>query len=90
MFDLNPIEVLKKREVKTTPPHFKKVKISDSDFFDGNLKKWIMTKLKGRYFITRLPTIESDGKLRTSTFIGIEEEKEMTYFLLACPFLRRN
>lgn len=90
MFDLNPIEVLKKREVKITPPHFKKVKIADSDFFDGNLKKWIKTKLKGRYYIARVPNIDTDGKLRSSNFIGIEEEKEMTYFLLACPYLRRN
>lgn len=90
MFDLNPIDVLKKREVANTPPHFKKVKISDSDFFDGNIKKWIKNKLKGRYFVTRMPAIDSDGKLRSSNFIGIEDEKEMTYFLLACPYLRRN
>jgi len=90
MFDLNPIDVLKKREIKTAPLHFKKIKVSDSDLFDGNVKKWIQDKLKGRFYIAKLPDIDKDEKLRSSVFIGLEEEKEMTYFLLACPYLRRN
>lgn len=90
MFDLNPIEVLQKREVKNSPFHFKKVRISDTDFFDGNMKKWIRNKLKGRFFINKMPSIDQDGKLRSCMYIGFEEEKEMTYFLLACPYLRRN
>ena len=90
MFDLNPIDVLKKREVKIAPPHFKRIKLTDSEVFDGNIKKWIQDKLKGRYFITKIPNIEKDEKLRSSVFVGLEEEKEMTYFLLACPYLRRN
>lgn len=90
MFDLNPIEVLKKRELKNVAPHFKKIKITDSDFFEGNIKKWILNKLKGRFFILKVPNVDTDGKLRSSIFVGLEEEKEMTYFLLACPYLRRN
>jgi hypothetical protein len=90
MFDLNPIDVLQKREVKTAPLHFKKIRIQDSEFWDGNIKQWISRKLKGRYFVSKIPGIEQDGKLRSCLYIGFEEEKEMTYFLLACPYLRRN
>lgn len=90
MFDLNPIDVLKKRETKISHPHFKKIKISDSDFFDGKVRRWVENKLKGRYFFLKMPDVDSDGKLRSSLFLGLEEEKEMTYFLLACPYLRRN
>lgn len=90
MFNLNPLDVLKKREVKTSFPHFKKIKVNEFDLIDGNIETWIMNKLKGRYYILKVPNIDRDGKLKSSTFIGLEEEKEMTYFLLACPFLRRN
>jgi hypothetical protein len=38
MFNLNPIEVLKQREVKILPVHFSKSKISDSEFFEEILQ----------------------------------------------------
>lgn len=90
MFDLNPIDVLKQRELKTLPPHFSKIKISDADMFDGKIESWILTKLKGRYCILRTPAIDNDGNLKSSTFVGFEDQKELTYFMLACPHLRRN
>lgn len=89
MFDLNPIDVLKQRELKTLPPHFGKVKVSDFDLFDSNLENWIKTKLKGRFCIVRQPGIDTDNKLKPITFVGLEDQKELTYFMLACPYLRR-
>jgi hypothetical protein len=90
MFNLNPIEVLKQREVKILPVHFSKSKISDSEFFEGDIEHWIKTKLKGRYCIVRSPSLENDGKLKSTTFVAFEDQKELTYFMLACPYLRRN
>jgi len=89
MLDLNPTDVLKIREVQYAMPHFSKIKISDSERFDYNIKNWIKTKLTGRYFITSFPAV-SEGKLKVSTFVGFEEQRELTYFMLACPYLRRN
>lgn len=90
MFNLNPFDVLKQRELKTLPPHFAKIKIGDTDFFDGSILTWITTKLKGRYAVVRSPGIDKDGKLKSSTFVAFEDQKELTYFMLACPYLRRN
>jgi hypothetical protein len=90
MFDLNPIDVLKQREVKVMPPHFSKIKISDADFWEGEFSSWIQNKLKGRYCIVKIPSIDKDEKLRTATFVAFEEQKELTYFMLACPHLRRT
>jgi hypothetical protein len=90
MFDLNPIDVLKQREVSSLPPHFSKIKISDSEFFEGDISTWIKTKLKGRYCIIRSPAIDKDEKLKSATFVAFEEQKELTYFMLACPYLRRT
>jgi hypothetical protein len=89
MFDLNPIEVLKQRKLTTVPVHFKKIAVSDSEIWDG-LEEWVKKKLKGRYFISRQPSIDKSGNLRSTNFIGFEDQKELTYFMLACPLLRRN
>jgi hypothetical protein len=90
MLDLNPIDVLKQRKVKTLPPHFSKVTVSDTELFEGDIQSWIENKLKGRYCVLRSPSIDKDGKLKSATFVAFEEQKELTYFMLACPHLRRN
>jgi hypothetical protein len=89
MFDLNPIDVLKQRKLKTIPPHFSKIRVSEGEIFEG-LEDWVKIKLKGRYYLTKKPSIDSTGNLKSTFFIGFEDQKELTYFMLACPFLRRN
>ena len=89
MFELNPIDVLKQRKLSTIPPHFKKVKISEGDVFQG-LEDWVKVKLKGRYCIAKQPSIDSSGNLKSNLILGLEDSKELTYFMLACPYLRRN
>jgi len=89
MFELNPIDVLKQRKVTTISTQFKRVKISEIDLFEG-LEEWVRLKLKGRYYIAKQPSIDSSGNLKSNTYIGFEESKELTYFMLACPHLRRN
>ena len=89
MFDLNPIDVLKQRKLKTLPPHFSKVKILESELFEG-IEEWVQTKLKGRYCLVRYPAIDQDGNLKSNTFLGLEDQKELTYLMLACTYLRRN
>lgn len=89
MFDLNPIDVLKQRKLTTIPPHFTKMRISDAEVFEG-VEEWVRIKMKGRYYLTKQPGIDKNGNLRSSYFIGFEDQKELTYFMLACPHLRRN
>lgn len=90
MFDLNPIDVLHQRELKTLPPHFVKVKVSEGEVFDNSMRDWITAKLKNRFCIVRSPSVDSDGNLKSATFVGFEDQKELTYFMLACPNLRRT
>lgn len=89
MFDLNPIDVLKQRKLKTIPPHFSKMRISETEIFEG-LEDWVKIRLKGRYYIAKKPSIDNIGNLKSTFFIGFEDQKELTYFMLACPHLRRN
>ena len=93
MFDLNPLEVLNKRSLSHIPPHFAKLKVDDGNHFlsqNGNIETWVRTRLRGRNSISRLPSIDKDGHLKTATFVAFEDQKELTYFMLACPHLRRN
>jgi hypothetical protein len=91
MNELNPLDVLKQREVKTLPPHFTKCKLSDDILFlETDATNWTRSNLKGRFCVTSIPTINETGHLKLSTVIAFEDQKELTYFMLACPYLRRN
>jgi hypothetical protein len=90
MIDLNPLDVLKIRELNSLPPHFSKVRISSNENYDFKILDWIKSKLNGRYCITTYPSIDASNKFKTATFACFEEQKELTYFMLACPYLRRN
>jgi hypothetical protein len=92
MIDLNPLDVLKKRKLSVMPVHFKKTKLSTFSFeFDSDdLLNWITQRLVGRYCIATELYIDEKGQAKTATFLGFEDQKELTYFILACPYLRRN
>ena len=90
MLDLNLTDVLKTREVNSIMPHFSKTKISESERYDYNIVNWIKSRLVGRFYVASFPSIDENEKIRIATFVGFEEQKELTYFMLACPYLRRN
>lgn len=89
MLDINPIQLLRKREMSFLPAHFSTIKI-DRFILDENMEKWIKTRLKGRYCITQKPMISDDNKVKIFDIIGFEDQKELTFFMLACPFFRRT
>lgn len=90
MFNLNPLTVLGARTLSWIPPHFAKIPITMTAWdASENIKNWIEQKLVGRFSIVSSPQIENTtGKLKISTFVGFEDEKELTYFMLACPHIR--
>lgn len=90
MMELNTLDILKSRELKTLPPHFAKVRVSDSESYDRKITDWIRSKLSGRFCIVSHPSIDSNNRFKTVTIAGFEKQKELTYFMLACPYLRRN
>lgn len=90
MIDLNPLNIIKKRKLTSVPPNFLKVQINDFDLFDDDLENWIISRLRGRYSIVKLPFIDENGGLKLANFVGFEDHKEITYFTLACPYFRRK
>lgn len=90
MLKLNALEILGRREVDFFAPQFAKMKLSEADMLGTDLLNWIQSKLSGRFCLKRIPTINQDGKLKTAMHVGFEDHKELTYFMLACPHIRRN
>lgn len=89
MIDLNPLDVLKRRKMDFLPVHFAKAKIPSYTMWDNSIEKWVQQNLKGRYCITKALSINGQGKLLTDSILGLEDHKEMTFFMLACPHYRR-
>ncbi len=89
MFDLNPLDVLQQRKLKTIAPHFVSTSLTDAEVFDG-VEDWITVKLKGRYFVCKKPVVDKEGNLKSTYLVGFEDQTELTYFMLACPYLRRT
>jgi hypothetical protein len=91
MIELNPLNILNQRQVSTLPPHFAKIKIDEEAIlFDNRLATWINTKLKNRFCIVKQPSVNNNGQIKLATFVGFEDQKELTYFMLACPYFRRK
>ena len=90
MLKLNALDILNHRQVDSVAPHFAKIKLADVDLVGSDVETWIRSKLVGRFYIKRQPGISQDGKLKTATYVGFEDHKELTYFMLACPHIRRN
>lgn len=90
MIDLNPLDILKKRKLEIMPVHFKKTKLNYFELDMDDLLDWITQRLSGRYCVSSEMHIDSKGQAKTATFLGFEDQKELTYFILACPHLRRN
>jgi len=89
MIDLNPLNVLDIRRLDRIPVHFSKIKLGAISFQTREIDEWIEDRCSGRYSIQSIPAVDTDGKMKNITFAGFEEEKEITYFMLACPFFRR-
>lgn len=90
MIELNALDVLNQRKVDFMPPQFSKMKVSETEWHEPSIEEWIKTKLKGRFYYQKNPGIGTDGRVKSSLYVGFEDHKELTYFMLACPHLRRK
>lgn len=90
MKSYNYLDLLNVRQLDWLPIHFHKTKISISEYLNiDDLEYWISDKLNGRFYLGKSPVITADDRLKSTLVLAFEEQKELTYFMLACPFLRR-
>tara|TARA_B110000503_G_C7025820_1_gene361783 strand:- start:379 stop:660 length:282 start_codon:yes stop_codon:yes gene_type:complete len=86
----NPLNVFKVRQVKSAPPHFEYVNIPIKYNLEQSLVKWIEANLRHRFYIGKNVSIDSENKLIQVITVGFEENRDMSYFMLACPHLKYN
>lgn len=91
---VNPLNVFGMRRVKFCPPHFESANIELTYNIAKSLENWIDENTKGRYYIgqqvSNEPTSNDPTKKRIkySTVVSFENNKDLSYFLLACPYLK--
>jgi len=92
MIEYNHLDLLKRRRLDYLPEHFLTGRIQEKDFFINNEKllSWIKSNLKGRFSLVSVPMISNNEKLKSEYVVAFEIHSELTYFLLACPYIRRN
>ena len=84
----NPLNIFDVRKVKHAPPHFEYVNLPMMYNIEDSLSKWIEKYLKNRFYIGKNVSLDDNNKLISVITVGVEESKDMTYFMLACPHLK--
>jgi hypothetical protein len=88
---LNPLNVLGFRVLHRIPKHFHSVYV-DVGCDANTLKRWIFNNLNSRFSVVSELNISEANFVTESTKIGFEDARELTMFMLTCPYLehRRN
>ena len=84
----NPLNVFNIRKLKTAVPYFEYVNLPVTYNIEEALSTWIDSNLRNRYYIGRKITLDSDNKFNQVITVGFEENRDMSYFMLACPHLK--
>ena len=69
------------------PAHFESTLMPMRYNLENSILKWIEMNCKGRFFIGKSFSI-TDNKVSSVLKIGFETQKELSYFMLACPHLK--
>ena len=88
--DPNPLDVLGLRRVNFCPPHFATINIERKYNIDRAICDWIEDNLSGRYFFGTSIGFNDMKNLSQLNKVGFEQEKELSFFMLACPHLKYN
>jgi hypothetical protein len=84
---VNALNALDLRKVSFPAHHFHYTILPKyNPISSSNLDKWIYQNLNGRYYVGQYLSI-IDNTLVYTTRIGFEQEKELSFFRLACPHL---
>lgn len=87
---LNPLNLFLIRRLQSPAPHFTYVNIPMTYNLEEAVDRWIQSNLKGRFYVGKTLDVSSEDKIENLLKIGFEDEKEMSFFMLACPLLKYN
>ena len=85
----NPLNFYDARRVQVLPPHFESIDIDMRIYnMEQTFVKWITDNLKGRFYIGNVVALAADNQYYNGFKVGFENPKELSYFTLACPYLK--
>lgn len=90
--EYNTLDLLNERQMKYLPIHFCSFQLDDGIIFSNKeqILNWIREKLVGRFAFLKSVGLDSNQKMKSSFVVGFEKPTELTYFIIACPYLRRS
>jgi hypothetical protein len=84
---VNPLNVLGVRRTSFPAQHFHYISIPKyTPTLHRTISDWIYNNLNGRFYIGQAVDLV-DNTIVFVTKIGFEQEKEVSYFKLACPHI---
>ena len=84
----NPLNYFNLRKVEFAAPHFKYITLEKaSPAFIKQLDSWIKIHLNHRYYIGMSLGLDGNNAIIYTIRIGFENEKELSFFTIACPHL---
>jgi hypothetical protein len=84
---VNPLNALEIRRTNFPAHHFHYTIIDKyNPILASNLDRWILHNLNSRYYVGQALDLV-DNTLVFVTKVGFEQEKELSFFRLACPLL---
>lgn len=86
--DPNPLNLFDIRQLRVPSPHFEYISIPMQYNLEDSIVKWIERNTKGRFYVGRTVEVDSTNSIKTVLKVGFEEQKEVSYFTLACPHLK--
>ena len=86
----NALNFFEIRIAKLPPPYFEYILLPTRYNLDQSLVKWIEQNLRGRFYVGKTIAISNSNSIENMTKVGFEEAKELSYFTLACPYLKYN
>ena len=85
---INPLNVLGLRKVNFPAHHFAYTSLPRyNQTYVSKIDRWIQSNLNGRYYIGQYIGLASDNTIIYTTRVGFENEKELSFFTLACSEL---
>ena len=84
----NPLNYFDLRKVNFPAFHFHFTHLSkNSPSYIKQLDQWIYHNLNGRYYVGQSLDLDQTNSIVYTTKVGFEQEKELSFFRIACPLL---
>lgn len=84
----NSLNFFKLRKTLFAAPQFEYTTIKKTNMRTVNkINKWIEINLNKRYYIDHAISLDQYNSIVYNIKIGFEDQKELSFFLLMCPFL---